>query len=235
MYYLICGTRYRHLGLIVYCYQNLKMSYNKNVKSEDKKMSSIVSDFIRLNFYDKYTDNLEIVCDRERQVQGIDTIFSFEGREMYCDEKSAVRYRGIKTFSLELSFLNKYDDLTEGWFLSDNMKNDCYLFVWIDRSSSDTPDKKTITDISDITEAEIALVGKSNIRKYLERIGWTKEKIKEKERKIRMEGDRNFGNIFSDGCKFTFSEHLPEKPINILVPRRILRNIAMKDKIIRID
>ena len=209
------------------------MAYNTEIKNEDIKMSSIVSEFVKINFYDKYVKDLEIVVDKKRQVQGIDTIFLIDGKKCYCDEKSAVRYRNIKTFALELSFLNKFDELMNGWFISDRMVNDYYLFIWIDKSLSDTTDRKIIRQINDITEAEIALVKKEDIFNYLNKLGWTKEKLLQKSERIRMEGDRNFGDLLYDGCRFTYSEMLSEKPINILLPRKEIRKFAIKDIIIK--
>lgn len=209
------------------------MAYNTEIKKEDIQMSSIVSEFVKTQFYDIYTHELEVVEDKKRQVQGIDSIFTIDEQKYYCDEKSAVRYRNIKTFALELSFLNKFDELMNGWFVSDKMINDCYLFIWIDRSSSDTSDKKVIRQVSDIKEAEIMLVRKDDIFEYLRKLGWTKERLLRKSERIRCEGDRNFGDLFYDGCRFSYSEMLAEKPINILLPRKELRKIAIKDKIIR--
>ena len=61
---------------------------------------------------------------------------------------------------------------------------------------------------------------------HLESIGWTKDKLKTKDNQIRNENDTNFGNINTNGCKFSYSDRLFEKPINILLPKETYINIA---------
>ena len=43
---------------------------------------------------------------------------------------------------------------------------------------------------------------------------------------IRYNNDNNMGNINENGCKFSYSQQLYEKPINVLISRNILRKIS---------
>lgn len=160
------------------------MAYNPKIKAEDIRMSQIVSEFTIEQFYNKYVKKLEIVNDRERQTMGIDSIF-FIGKTPYrCDEKSAVRWRNLKTFSMELLFLDKNNNEFIGWFLNDQLVNELYLFIWIDKTKSDTILTKNILSKEDIKEAEFALVEKVQIMEYLKKLGWTKDKLLEKAQKL---------------------------------------------------
>lgn len=201
------------------------MARNEEKERQDLNGEKAVHDFLLQHFYDQVSNFCE--ChDKKTQLKGIDTTFTLNDIDYRCDEKAALDFtngqkgRKLNTFCLELSFLNRKDELMEGWFLNDKMDNNSYLFVWIDKSDFDI-----IHDASEIREAEIALVLKSDIYEYLESIGWDKEKLRMKDDKIRNEGDTNFGNVYQNGCKFAYSEYLSEKPINILLTRYTYRHM----------
>ena len=61
------------------------------------------------------------------------------------DEKAAIRWVGLKTFALELSFLGRNDQIRTGWLLDKSKINDYFVFVWINELNHDT-----IQDISSI-------------------------------------------------------------------------------------
>lgn len=187
------------------------------LRDEDEKLSEEIGDFLDKTFYlEETTDSIRIK-DKKLQISGIDTIFTYQGQKYECDEKAAVRYRNLKTFSLELSFIDKNGDIAVGWFLSQKNRNNSYLFVWIDDG-----------------EIEIALVEKSAILKYLQSLGWTNELLLKKQRKIRYALDNDkfeyLGNLDNDGLKFHYSKQLVEKPINILLYRDVYRKLAIFNK-----
>lgn len=165
------------------------------------------------SFYGPETTGYHGIHDKETQVRGVDAIFTYKGCEYNCDEKAAVNYvaRGLQTFSLELSFIGRANKKVVGWFLKDDSLTDSYIFVWFDKDSY-----------------EMALVEKKRINEYLESLGWDKNKLHIKDKLIREGRDRNFGNIKEKGCKFSFSNYdwMPEKPINVLVPRDKLIEMA---------
>lgn len=179
-------------------------------------------------FLDKYFYNVinptsfERVQDKGRQVKGIDVVMEINGKTYSIDEKAAIRYtNGLKTFALELSFLNRKGILQEGWLTDERKINDYFVFVWINKIE-DT----LIKDISSLKDIDVALVSKNKIMEHLESIGWTKDNLKTKDNQIRNENDKKFGNINTNGCKFSYSDRLFEKPINILLPKETYINIA---------
>lgn len=184
------------------------------LRVDDERMSAKVSAALDNLYYKKYED-FERVFDRERQVKGIDVIFIRDGVEYKCDEKAAVRWRNLQTFSFELSFIDRRGDIVDGWFVSDRCENNSYLLIWLDQND----DKETM---------EAALVMKDKIMRHLENLGWTKDKLMEKESQIRANDGIgiNFGNIRKNGCKFAFSTKLVEKPVNVLLPREVLKGLA---------
>ena len=168
-------------------------------------------------FYIPKTTDYRGIYDKETQVRGVDAIFTYMGHEYNCDEKAAVNYvaKNLQTFSLELSFIDRANNKTDGWFLKDDSMTDSYIFVWFDKDSY-----------------EMVLVEKKRIKEYLESLGWNKDKLHRKSELIREGKDENFGNIKKNGCKFSFSNYdwMPERPINVLVPREKLVKMAVFSK-----
>lgn len=195
-------------------------------RKDDNRLTAITEQYLEDVFYTR-TDNFERVTDRERQIQGIDTLFEIKGEKFICDEKSAVRYRHLKTFSFELSFINRRGELMEGWLTNPNLKTDSYLLFWIDSSKADTPTENVLNETADILTAQVALVRKKDLLNYLASLGWTKERLKQKAENIRNNPDDEvMGNVYKDGCKFTFSRQLAEQPINVLITRQKLGELS---------
>ena len=200
-----------------------KELHEMSVREYDEHCEQVMSQFLDKYFYNAINPtSFERVQDKERQVKGIDVVMEINDKTYSIDEKAAIRYtNGLKTFALELSFLNRKGILQEGWLTDERKINDYFVFVWINKIE-DT----LIKDISSLKDIDVALVSKNKIMEHLESIGWTKDNLKTKDNKIRNENDTNFGNINTNGCKFSYSNRLFEKPINILLPKETYINIA---------
>lgn len=194
------------------------------LRKSDVSGEKIVAAFLDKNVYSKF-DDFERINDKERQVAGIDTKFTFNEREYVCDEKAAVQYinrdRPLGTFALELMFINRQGNKNKGWLIDEEKVNDSYMFVWIDKA-----DNTILKSPDDIISLEAILVRKETIFNYLKSLGWTMENLNEKANQIYEGKCRYFGNIKENGTKFSFSEKLVEKPINILLPREKYRELA---------
>lgn len=192
------------------------------LRKEDEKCSDIVSSALNHMFYNN-TKEFERVLDLDRQVKGIDTIFKLKDKTYLCDEKAAIRYvnKKLKTFSLELFFVNRKNQMNVGWLLDDKKVNNSFLFVWIDKADNDI-----LQSENDIKEMEIVLVCKEQIIAFLEKLGWNKETLFKKCQKIINNENEYLGDIFNDKCKFSYSKKLVEKPINILISRDDLKKIS---------
>ncbi len=202
------------------------------IRKEDEKCSNIVSDFLDEHFYLKKCGFFERINDKQRQIQGIDVIFSLNGVKYICDEKAAIRYvnKNLKTFSLELSFKDRGGNLHSGWLIDDTKINDSFLFIWIDKSKHDI-----LTSKDDIQELEIALVNKKSIIEHLDSIGWGISQLIRKSELIRENEHEYCGNLYEDGCKFVCSRFLYEKPVNVLLNRDTLKKISVYNERIVID
>jgi hypothetical protein len=200
--------------------------------------TEIVNKFLDKYFYteDNGFYDFNRIDDRARQVAGVDVEFSFREEPYVADEKAASDYINkaypLSTFSLELAFVNKANRIMDGWFIREDLDTDSYVFVWIDSAEMHNYEETNIRVINNedsIKLADVALVRKSDIKGYLESLGWTSERLREKcERIIKCGGDgENMGNVWHNGCKFSYSKNLVEKPVNVLVPRKKLIEMAV--------
>ena len=200
-----------------------------SVREYDEHCEKVMAQFLDEHFYKKigYTWR-ERVTDRERQVKGLDVILKREGKVYNIDEKAAIRYtKGLNTFALELSFLNRKGNRVDGWLIDEKKINDHFVFVWINKIEGEL-----IENVDSFKEVEVALVSKEKIMIYLESLGWDVDKLLIKDERIRDGIDDNLGDIKKNGCKFSYSERLFEKPINILLPKQAYIKIADEHSII---
>lgn len=188
----------------------------------DEHCEKIISSILDKYFYTEPGITLfERVTNKQLQINGVDTLFSLNGKNYTVDEKAAIRWVGLKTFSLELSFLGKDDQIRIGWLLDKNKINDYFLFVWINELNNET-----IQDISSIKNIDAALVSKEKILNHLYSLGWDIDKLHKKDSQIRNEENPYMGNIKKNRCKFSYSKQLKEQPINILLPKETYIELA---------
>lgn len=188
----------------------------------DEHCEKVMGEFLDKYFYNENIEGtITRVKDRKLQVKGVDVVIDDGDVKFYIDEKAAIRYVGLKTFALELSFINRQGDVNTGWLLDNTKINDYFLFVWINELNG-----TEIKDISSIKNVDVALVSKASIFRHLNSLGWSKNNLLEKDHRIRNNENEYMGNILKDKCKFSFSNHLVEKPINILLPKETYMEIA---------
>lgn len=208
------------------------MSHQNEKRVIDEQASNFMTQVLQMYFY-KNTENYECVTDKTRQVQGIDAIFTFNGKQYHCDEKVAIDWRNLKTFACEVDRLNKNGVLGDGWFTTPGQVNNSYLFVWLDDPEiPKTTKAKSPQTLSDIKMMEIALIYKEKLKSYFLEIGWSDENLLKKSTQIRKAVDNNvkvyMGDLTKYGLKFSYSpKDYKEKPVNALVPRKTL--IEMSD------
>ena len=200
-----------------------KKIHEMSVREYDEHCEKIMCKFLDEHFYREIGFSWkERILDKERQVKGLDVILKRDGITYNIDEKAAIRYtNGLKTFALELSFLNRKGNRVDGWLIDEKKVNDYFVFVWINKIEGEH-----IVNINTFKDIDVALVSKEKIMLHLESLGWDIDKLLIKDERIRDGFDRNLGDIKKNGCKFSYSEHLFEKPINILLPKETYFKIA---------
>jgi hypothetical protein len=166
---------------------------------------------------------------KDEQISGSDLILSTSDKRLYrvvVDEKVAARYAntGLDTFSLELSFIGKGEKKRCGWFLDYSKKTQYYLLGWIVKADIQYDEQKKRYDTDSITKENIkeldwCLVSREKIVKFLEKKGWTLDKLSKQDQSIRGRGYVKTKE-FVDGISFRYSDRYIEKPINILLKKQ---------------
>lgn len=186
-----------------------------------------------------YFQDVHRINDKEKQIKGIDIQFSIPCINLYnikVDEKAQLKkqYIGkpLKTFSLELSTLDKNGYEQTGWFLDERKETQFYFFIWILNTENNDYMK---TD--DINEIAFCLVEHKKIMNFLERYGYSKQRLLEINQEIRQKN--KYGQIDKDSKPFYFfySTQLAEKPVNLVMNKKIyyqlsdFYGVVVKDKI----
>lgn len=184
-------------------------------RKADIRMSNEVHKLLEDNFYFTEASNYEDITDKERQIKGVDVIFDYNGFHYLCDEKAAVRWRNLKTYTLELAFVGRNGDIVEGWLTNDKLDTNSYMLIWVEDNC-----------------IEYALIRKDRIMEMMASMGWTKECLRIKAERIRNNPNEPMGNLIENGCCFKYSRNYVECPINIQFPKESYLSIADKHGII---
>lgn len=192
-------------------------------------------------FLDKHLYSQSIVTQSKRtddidsQLHGSDIIISIPTKGVnsaIVDEKAQTQYvnHPLPTFSLELSFISSDSKIIEGWLTDKQKVTEYYLFQWIHKSDSDWNVKS-----EDIKKLEYALVSRDSILNYLASHGYSVEELKKKDAEIRAKNQ--YGQHDKSAEKdfwFFHSTNLAESPINIVLRKKVLLELATISGIIEV-
>lgn len=201
------------------------MYYNKQ-RPIDEKHEKIVEQFLMKYFYKKIYNNVESIFDQDRQVKGIDIIAD----ELIIDNKAQCSARYINnptnTFAVEIVTYNKQGDEMTGWFINNSLLTKYYAFVWIHEAKTNA--QNCLNNYNDIEKIEVMIVDKQALHDEVNKYK-TDEDLYELAVKIRDMGQtsnypyslRNIGHL---SC----SQHLREKPVNLVINKAIHKKFAIK-------
>lgn len=196
-------------------------------RKRDSHVEKQVGDFLDCYFYPKIVRDFTRYTDKVNQLIGMDVCFSIDNyKKLIVDEKAASHYinQDIPTFAFELSFLLPSKTEVLGWFIDTSKKTEYYFLMWIKAKSH--------WDITkdDIQEISATLVSRKKIMDYLESISYDRDKLIRANDKIRstsLEGalakSKNYSVYFYSSMK------LSEQPINLIIKRKVLEKIALKN------
>lgn len=203
-------------------------------------MSSFKFDLDQEKILSKYLDNIYNekgidfyrVFDLDRQHQGIDVVMIIKSDEFFIDEKAQLHYlnNDLPTFTFELSYL-KDKLIREGWLFDKTKLTDYYFLI----TAIFLKEGKTkLSFYTDIEKLKITSVKRSKLIEFLSSLRLNKVKLTEYEFNIRE--NCTFGknvidelNPYSEGLIY-YTEHLPEKPINI----QLRLSFLIKSKVAKI-
>lgn len=206
----------------------------------DLKKEFIIGEFLDKYFYpkmiEKYPDLIEDIQrndDINKQYQGIDIMIKVnEEKTINVDEKAATQYinKNIPTFSLEIASYNKEGVLKDGWLFGDQYcETDTYLLCWA--WTEDQTDNLTVNNLKHV---EAYSIRKADLLKLFENeYKINKHNFKDKSEKaleeITENNNDNNKKVYLKGQKgprWFVSNHLQERPINLITPKYILKKAA---------
>jgi hypothetical protein len=195
---------------------------SQSFREIDHQQEKVVDKFLHKFFYSKVFSNVEFVDDVSLQVAGVDVIA--DGKLIDNKSQSSPRYvnNPTNTFILELSFLNKYEKESVGWFIKEDSKTTHYLFVWINRADVDSNGRILPNGIH---EVEVMLVDRNQLRESVANY-YTDEELMRIANGMRCSGHKWSPCSIPD-CKFSHTPTLAEKPTNIVARKSFLETCSV--------
>jgi ABC-type lipoprotein export system ATPase subunit len=201
-----------------------------NNRANDSNVEREIAKFLDYNLYSNKDLFKEFVRtdEKDEQIKGSDLILSTSDGKLdrvVVDEKVAARFANtnLNSFALELSFIGRDGKRKSGWFTDYTKKTEYYLLGWINKADIPYDEENKRYDTNSITKDNIknldwVLVSRQKIMKFLEKKGWTLDRLALQDNKIRENGGVKTKEFIND-VSFRYSDAYVEKPINILLQK----------------
>lgn len=224
----------------------------ESFRNQDMRAEQHLGEFMDTNFYSRLKDrngnslNYTRMSDKESQMNGVDVCIELEGRRILIDEKATMYYSNamIPTFAFELDSVQEgHSEPVQGWFVNDKLQTEYYMLIWPNVKCIQRGNQWIRIDIKnlekdDFTIIEAMLVRKTDIRSALEEKGYDRKYLLEYARRIRSlysNDDARKEEKLTDDVKISFSGQLAEKPINLVIRKEFLKNLAKRIYLIASD
>lgn len=178
----------------------------------------------------------EIINDRPRQLKGIDIIAEINKKESNVDVKAIASQ--LPTFCFEIS--GNVHSGQVGWLLKEDLETDYYLIVYHEVKGAEKNYNlgKKIMTYDNIIKTEAFLISKIKLKHRIEKqFGMKLEEVVSYIRELKLEGDKviRFHNdlTIQEGkgnrnlnIYPTISLNIYEQPINIVIRKEVLKELA---------
>ena len=168
---------------------------------------------------------VERIHDIEMQKKGVDVIAEKNDDKAYIDEKGQLYYinQGLPTFAFELGYL-KDGRSCIGWLLNDELLTSRYFLLW---PEAETDDLSILTKDM-FTSVYGMMIKKEDLINFLDENGLFRETLLRVEKELRRQGKQGKHRSLMDGVYFflSSSESYSEAPINLVISKKILRELA---------
>lgn len=200
------------------------MNY-RTFRAKDMEQERILSAYLDRELYvlPMFHDPLRTV-DVESQIAGSDLVVSIPSlqlKDIMIDEKAQLHYPkgGLRTFAFELNFINRANERVEGWLTDSSKRTEFYnlLFLTV---------REELTEIGQIQKVEYILVERQAILDHLKDKGLDIQALRDIGNEVATCQD--FRQHKRTGCHyyFTHSTRLAESPVNIILKKIELINVA---------
>ena len=211
---------------------------NQDMRAEEK-LGEFMDEYFysRLNSKGNSPLSFRRLNDKTSQLNGVDILIEADGKSMAIDEKASIYYSNvmIPTFAFELDSIQRgKSEPVEGWLINDELATEYYMLIWPNVKCIRKDGQWIRKDIKslqkdDFTIVEAFLVPKQDIRKELERRGYNREHLLWYAQRMReMYNQQNvmIKEKIDEEIEFSFSGQLAEKPVNIVIRKRLLQTLA---------
>lgn len=196
-----------------------------DLRNLDHSSERAVAQYLDIHFYPKFATNTIRKDDLASQLAGIDVLLDVgDLRQIKVDEKAATHYvnKNLPTFAFELTFLGRDGLLKNGWLYNEKIQTEFYLLSWIKAS------KAKWFRTEDITELEVMLISRNKIIQHLAQQGVTKKEAQERALTLRTNAEFGVsGKEYRKRFYYYYTQHLSEKPINIIIRKELLRELSI--------
>ena len=207
---------------------------NKTHRSSDVRGEKALGLFLDKYLYDVLKNNGEVdhyerIYDKKLQIKGTDVKISIDGVEYRLDEKAQLYYinRPKDTFIVEIDYIDdKTGETVTGWFVSKDNETDIYAFAWINKAKNTRPERMVAHDFDEVT---VYFVKKENIKRYLMTLNISDADLVAMARDMRKTDTSRKDIGKNKVCLVrSSSDDYVETPINLIIPRDILAELALK-------
>lgn len=231
---------------------------DKTTKEEDMTAEQELAKFLDTYLYDRLKSkckDIKRITDKTLQMAGIDVRIEYLNEiHVNLDEKAQLHYMDIctDTFSFEIDFIGRDGNLHPGWLYNPDLKTDTYMLIWpketsyhaiiqaTDKSEQLNTIKKILRKIKcdDFKSVDCYLIKREEIKNFLASKKWDKERILEKAEELRA--SNKYGRTFVPETNlfyfyFSDSRYYNESPINIIIRKEKLRDLAHKKYVVSKD
>ena len=199
-------------------------------RAEDIRIEQVCAKFLDENFYSKLGCKFERNSVLSSQYLGVDvTIWSQHGT-FVIDEK--VKYYGtinkaIGCPSFEITRLDRAGRRGLGWYASEKQLTNTYLFITPYLAEGDQPQQ--ITD-DNLSAVQILMVPKKAVQQLAKSYGLSDIDLLQRAEQLADSDELNYqrkayDRIASNKLWLTYSAGLREQPVNMVVPRDVLKQL----------
>lgn len=223
------------MGLKQKCLNNAKSNYLGDKCFEETSMY-----YLEKSQIFKDMNIREVVHDRKRQLRGIDAIGNLNDKDIYVDVKAIASQ--LNTFCFEISGNISTNQI--GWLINPNLETTHYLVVYHTVKGAEKNYRlgKRIMTVNNVIETEALLIEKEKLTKFIqEELNNELPQIVEQIRGLELEGrgvvrfDKDMNatkKSIKQNAYPTISLGLKEQPINVVVRKECLKQIAQRHWII---
>lgn len=190
---------------------------------EDKRKEELFGTWLDKHFYSRiipYYKEITRVSDITIQKKGVDVIIEKEdGKKIYIDEKATLHYinKKIPTFAFEIMNMTSG---TQGWLYNPDYITDYYVLAWPNATDERIPDAEAFVD------TEIMCIERSKVLQLLTDKGLTENRILDLVKYYKSQLSKAHKFEIAPEIQLNFNMTLAEKPINIVVKKKLLEQYA---------